>query len=258
MFSLTVTSEDKAITDFGGTVTVSLPYDLKEGENPEDVKVWHLAADDSMTEIPCSYDPLIKQASFIVNHFSLYMVGVTSSWNNPFTDVKETDWFYNSVQFVHENSLMIGTDNTAFSPLGSTSRGMIVTILWRLEGEPDAAKPMAFTDVQESKWYYKAVAWAADEGIVDGYSADKFGPDDAITREQITKILYNYAAYKKYDVSVRNELTTFTDSPSNWALESVQWAVAEDLIQGKGGGLLDPQASAKRCELAAILQRFIQ
>lgn len=258
VFSLTVTSGDKVISNFGGSVTVSLPYVLKEGENPKDVKVWHLAADGSMTEIPCTYDPSTKKVSFIVSHFSLYIVGVASTQVNPFTDVSEDDWFYNAVSFVNENGLMTGTGKATFSPQADTSRGMIVTILWRLEGEPVAEKPFTFTDVGDGKWYYKAVAWAAENGIVDGYSADKFGPEDNITREQMAKILCSYAAYKSYDVSARGDLSAFTDSPSGWALEYVQWAVAEGLIQGKGNAILDPLGKTKRSECAAILQRFIE
>ena len=176
------------LSNFGGSVTVSLPYELKEGEDLKNVKVWHLAADGSMTEIPCTYDPSTKKVSFIVSHFSLYMVGVTSTQVNPFTDVNEDDWFYNAVSFVNENGLMTGTGETTFSPAANTSRGMIVTILWRLEGEPVAESPL-LTNVGDGKWYYKAVAWAAENGIVDGYSADKFGPEDNITREQMAKIL---------------------------------------------------------------------
>ncbi len=258
VFSLTVTSGDKVITNFDGSVTVSLPYELKEGEDPKNVKVWHLAADGSMTEIPCTYNPSTKKVSFVVSHFSLYMVGVASTHVNPFTDVNEKDWFYNAVSFAYKNGLMTGTGDTTFSPQANTSRGMIVTILWRLEGEPDTANPIAFTDVDEGKWYHDAVAWASEKGIVDGYSKDKFGPEDNTTREQMAKILCSYAAYKSYDVSARGDLSVFTDSPSNWALEYMQWAVAEGLFQGKGNAILDPLGNTKRSECAAILQRFIE
>jgi len=178
--------------------------------------------------------------------------------DNLFTDVSEKDWFYDAVSFVYEYGLMTGTGDKTFSPAANTSRSMIVTILWRLEGEPDAADPIAFTDVGEGKWYHKAVAWAAENGIVDGYSADKFGPEGNITREQMAKILYSYAAYKDYNVSARGDISAFTDSPSGWALEYMQWAFAEGLLQGKGNGLLGPRSNTTRSECAAILQRFIE
>jgi len=257
VFSLTVNSGDKVITDFGGSVTVSLPYELKEGEAADHVTVWYVTESGFLVAIPCSYDPATKRVNFTVSHFSLYMIGIAPPWENPFVDVGETDWFYSDVQFVHKNGLMVGTSDKAFSPQSDTSRGMIVTILWRLEGMPQAAEPITFTDVQEDEWYYEAVAWAAEKDIVAGYSADKFGPADAITREQMTKILHAYSVFKGYDVKAENDLSAFTDSPSDWAKESVQWAVAKGLLQGKGTGLLAPRANAKRGECAAILQRFI-
>jgi len=257
VFSLTVGSGDKVITDFGGSVTVSLPYELNEGELADNVTVWHLTESGVLVAIPCTYDPSTKLVSFTVSHFSLYMVGVASPWENPFADVIESDWFYDAVRFVHENGLMVGTDKSTFGSQDIASRGMIVTILWRLEGEPASEYPMTFTDVAEDKWYYKAIAWAVEKGIVDGYNTLHFGPDDDITREQMGKILYRFATYKRYDVNSRDDLSAFTDSPSDWAMESVQWAVAEKIIQGKGFNLLDLQAGVKRCECAEILQRFI-
>ncbi|NCB52415.1 MAG: hypothetical protein EOM54_11145 [Clostridia bacterium] len=258
VFSLTVNSGDKVITDFGGSVTVSLPYELNEGEAADNVTVWHLTASGVLVAIPCTYDPATKLVSFTVSHFSLYMVGVASPWENPFADVSESDWFYDAVRFVHENDLMVGTDKSTFCSQDIASRGMIVTILWLLEGAPVSENSMTFTDVAEDKWYYNAIAWAVEKGIVDGYNTLHFGPDDDITREQMVKILYRFATYKRYDVSSREDLSAFTDCPSDWAMESVQWAVAEKIIQGKGFNLLDLQAGVKRCECAAILQRFCE
>ncbi|MDO4541014.1 MAG: leucine-rich repeat protein, partial [Syntrophomonadaceae bacterium] len=130
VFSLTVISDGKEITKFNGTVTISLPYELKAGEKAEDVTVWYLAADGTMTEIPCTYDPQTKLVTFTVNHFSRYMVGVSvSGWVNPFTDVNAGDWFYGAVQYVNENGLMQGTDVTTFEPYTTMSRAMLVTVL---------------------------------------------------------------------------------------------------------------------------------
>ena len=178
--------------------------------------------------------------------------------DNLFTDVSEKDWFYDAVSFAYENGLMTGTGNKTFSPAANTSRSMIVTILWRLEGEPDAADPGSFADVADGKWYSKAVAWAAENGIVDGYSADKFGPEDIITHEQMVKILYSYGDYKKYNVSARGDLSFFTDSPSSWALEHMKWAAAKGLLQGKDNVLLSSRGNTTRSECAVILQRFIE
>ncbi len=254
VFSLTVSSGSTTITNFGGAVTVTLPYTLKDGESANDVTVWYLANDGTMTEIPCTYDPATKLATFTVTHFSLYVVGVP--WNNPFTDVKENDWFYSAVEFVSSNGMMKGIGGTDFSPNTTVTRGMLVTILWRLENEPATAKTISFSDVSDGNWYAKAVVWAAANNIVTGY-AGKFNPDDALTREQLAAILYRYAAYKNYDVSAGESLSAYADKPSDWAFSSVSWAVAKGLIKGSGGSL-DPKGSATRAQTATILQRFIE
>lgn len=258
VFSLTVSSGDKVITDFGGSVTVSLPYELNEGEAADNVTVWHLKESGVLVAIPCTYDLATKLVSFTVSHFSLYMVGVTSPWENLFADVSESDWFYDAVRFVYENGLMVGTGDTVFSPQVNTSRGMIVTILYRLERTP-AAGANTFSDVAAGKYYTDAVAWAAENEIVNGYGDEKFGPEDAITREQMAVILMNYAEFKGYDVSMSTDLSKYTDegSISSWAKDAMSWANAAGLIQGDSAKLT-PAGYAERCQIAAILQRFIE
>ncbi len=176
----------------------------------------------------------------------------------PFSDVGETDWFYESVRVVFEQGLMTGTATDSFSPLLGTSRAMIVTILHRLEHTPDASVSL-FTDIPSGVWYTDAVAWAAANGIVQGYGDNRFMPEADVTREQIACILFRYAKYAGYDVSLRDSLTGFADANriSEWAVEAMQWAVGSGLIGGKGDGVLDPIGPAKRAEIAAILQRFI-
>ena len=257
--SLTVTAGGKHITNFGnGTATVSLPYELKPGEKAADVTVWYLAEDGSMTEVPCTYDPATKLATFKVNHFSLYVVGTAdlSTWANPFSDVKQSDWFYDAVRYASANGLMQETKGTAFSPDTHMTRGMLVTILWRMENEPAATAAADFTDIAAGKWYTQAVTWAAKNEIVTGH-AGKFNPDDAITREQLAAILHRYATYKDYAISKGANLDAYPDTPSDWALSSVSWAVAEGLLQGSGGRLA-PEAGATRAQAATVLQRFIE
>ncbi len=179
------------------------------------------------------------------------------AWDNPFTDVLEDDWYYQDVRSAYERALMQGTAADQFSPEIATNRGMIVTLLWRLENEPRAEEPISFTDVAQGKYYHDAIAWAAQNKIVEGYKATIFGPEDDITREQIAAILYRYAKYKECDVSHSDDLSAFTDQPSDWAMEYVQWAVAEGLLQGKDDGILDPLSATRRSECAAILRRFI-
>ena len=179
---------------------------------------------------------------------------------NPFTDVSEKDWFYGDVMFVYENGLMLGTSKTLFSPYGTATRGMMATILWRMEGSPAPKGKNSFTDVEAGKWYADAITWTAENGIFAGYGKDKFGPDDPITREQLAAIFYRYADYKGYDLTVKGNPDKFKDADkiTDYAKTAMQWAVGSGLVKGKSGNLLDPQGTATRAEIAAMLHRFIE
>ena len=176
----------------------------------------------------------------------------------PFTDVKPGDWFYDCVYWAWINGVMQGTSETLFSPNLTTSRGMIVTILYRLAGSPAAPAVAPFGDVSQKAWYAAPVSWAAWYGIVNGYDGKTFGPDDPITREQMAAIFYRYASVRGYDVSAAAPLTGFSDAGKihAYAKTSLSWAVAMGLIQGMGDGTLAPQGRATRAQAAAILQRF--
>ena len=179
---------------------------------------------------------------------------------NPFTDVSEKDWFYGDVMFVYENGLVLGTSKTLFSPHGTATRSMMATILWRMEGSPAPKGKNSFTDVEAGKWYADAITWTAENGIFAGYGKDKFGPDDPITREQLAAIFYRYADYKGYDLTVKGNLDKFKDADkiTDYAKTAMQWAVGSGLVKGKSGNLLDPQGTATRAEIAAMLHRFIE
>ena len=179
---------------------------------------------------------------------------------NPFTDVSEKDWFYGDVMFVYENGLMLGTSKTLFSPHGTATRGMMATILWRMEGSPVPKGKNSFTDVEAGKWYADAITWTAENRIFAGYGKDKFGPDDPITREQLAAIFYRYADYKGYDLTVKGNLDKFKDADkiTDYAKTAMQWAVGSGLVKGRSGNLLDPQGTATRAEIAAMLHRFIE
>ena len=179
---------------------------------------------------------------------------------NPFTDVSEKDWFYNDAMFVYKNGLMLGTSKTLFSPHGTVTRGMMATILWRMEGSLAPKGENSFTDVEAGRWYADAITWAAENGIFAGYSMDKFGPDDPITREQLTAIFYRYADYKGYKLTVTGNLDKFEDADkiTDYAKTVMQWAVGNGLIKGKSETLLDPQGTATRAEIAAMLHRFVE
>ena len=185
------------------------------------------------------------------------------------TDVSTKDWFYDSIKFVLERGLMVGTSDSSFGPNLNTSRAMIVTILHRLEGTPEAGGG-GFNDVAAGNWYSEATGWAAENSIISGYSNGRFGPNDNITREQLCVILYNYAKFKGYIDDINDQdkgadskmsavLDKFSDNGnvSSWAVEPMKWAVEAGLIMGVNDDKLDPAGTATRAQLAAILQRFI-
>ena len=177
-----------------------------------------------------------------------------------FSDVTEADWFYDSVAYVFQNGLMTGTSETTFSPNLTTNRAMLVTILYRLEGSPEAPSWSPFGDVPAGEYYAAPVAWAAWHGIVTGKTTTSFAPQDPITREQMAAILYRYAGYKGYDRSRQGNLSQFADQDQiqDYARAALSWANGEGLITGKGAGILDPQGPATRAQVAAILQRFCE
>ena len=177
----------------------------------------------------------------------------------PFTDVHTNDWFYNDVAYVYEAGLFAGTSDTTFSPYASMTRGMLVTVLYRLEGRPSVTGTSVFDDVARGAYYEKAVIWAAEHKIVNGTGGAKFSPDANVTREQMAAILYRYAQYKGYRTSSRAGLSGFADyqTVSSYAETPMQWAVAEKLINGSNGSLL-PRGNATRAQVAAILHRFVE
>lgn len=184
-------------------------------------------------------------------------------WTNPFVDVPGDAWYYDAVKYVNENGLMAGTSANTFAPDLTTTRGMIVTILYRLEGSPDIENEIwgyPFKDVDANAYYAEAVYWARMNGIVAGYSDELFGPDDTITREQMATILYRYAQYKGYDTTAKADLSKYADAAQvgSWATDAIRWANAEGLVSGTSGTTLTPKGSATRSQVAVILMRFCQ
>lgn len=181
---------------------------------------------------------------------------VKSMTENTFEDVSVEDWYYDKVKYVYDNGLMSGITEKEFYPEYATSRAMVVTILYRQEGEP-AVGSQSFSDIKANQWYTAAVAWGAENGIVAGYNDGTFGPDHPITREQMAAIIQRYSDYKGYDTTKRADLSVFPDGDavSDWAKKNVQWAVAEKFINGMNGKLY-PQAEATRAQVATILKIY--
>ena len=176
-----------------------------------------------------------------------------------FVDVDENAWYYQAVQYMVEKGLMSGTSATTFSPNTTLSRGMIAQMLYALEGKP-STQGSSFTDVASGAWYADAAAWAQANQVITGYDNGAFGPDDPLTREQLTLILYNYARLKGYKVSAQGDLSDFVDghTTSAWAQESMTWAVGAGLLSGKGLGMLYPTGTATRAEVAQIMMNFCE
>lgn len=178
----------------------------------------------------------------------------------PFADVPSGSWYYDDIAYVYDAGLMTGLTATTFGPNLSTTRGMIVTILWRMENEPAAKNGCPFADVRRGSYYEQAIAWASENGIVTGFDASTFAPDRTITREQLAAILFRFAAYRGMDaVTLRENLSSFQDQAaiSAYAVSALNWAVGEGLMQGTGDKL-EPTGSATRAQVAAMLRRFIQ
>ena len=179
----------------------------------------------------------------------------------PFTDVTSGDWFYDAVAYVYDKGMMEGTTDTTFAPAMNLTRSMIAQVLYNLEERPEAPGAAGFPDVAAGAWYADAVNWAAARGIVKGYDTGAFGPEDSVTREQLAAILYRYAQVKGYDTTRGGmAVREFSDSASisDWAQEAMAWAVNAQVLSGKGNGVLDPQGTATRAEVAQMLMNFVE
>jgi len=199
----------------------------------------------------------------IINSFKIKDT-ILQSQGIPFIDVASNAWYYNAVKYVYENNIIKGYNDYTFAPIDKVTRGMLVTILYRMEGSPKVTGTPKFSDVKNSsKYYYKAVKWATDKGIVSGYDNGKFGPDDNIQRQQLAVILNKYAKYKGKKVTQINDLKEFSDSNliSKYALTQMKWAVGAGVISGNenratGKKTLNPKGEANRAEVAAMMQKY--
>jgi hypothetical protein len=176
-----------------------------------------------------------------------------------FSDVDTSLWYHEGIDFAFASGLFKGTSETTFEPNADMTRAMLVSVLWRLDKEPNSTAANLFADIASGTWYAKAVTWAAENDIVAGYNAELFGPNDTITREQMASILYRYATYKGYDLTPSKDLTAFSDAGdvSTWAITAMKWAVGEELITGVSAANLEPAGKASRAQVAAILMRFV-
>ncbi|MBR2013452.1 MAG: S-layer homology domain-containing protein [Clostridia bacterium] len=194
---------------------------------------------------------------------TLYAIWKDLKSEVPFLDVPVEQWYYEAVKYTYQKKLMNGTSETEFAPDSATTRAMLVTVLHRIEGNPAPQKESSFSDVKAGMWYTEAVAWAAENEIVNGMGGNLFAPDDKITREQMTTVLFRYAQFKQKDEGTRASLDSFADQAkvADWAVEGLQWAVSKGIINGISEGNktnLQPQGNATRAQIATVLMRYDQ
>lgn len=260
-YELQISADEKAISDLkDGTVTITLPYILKDGENAECLIVWCVDENGDVKSYACAYHASEKTVTFQADRVGLYLVVYDEDlvWENPFTDVEGGTWYYDGVCYAVQNGLFKGTSETTFSPDTQMTRGMLVTVLYRLAGEPEVSGGSDFADVLENAYDTHAVMWAQSSEIAKGYGNGLFGVEDVITREQMATILFRYAEKQGFDVSQTRGLEDFTDQAlvGDYAVEAMEWAVGTGLIVGTSESTLSPLGSASRAQVATVLMRL--
>ena len=262
-------SNGQRISDFGGgKATLRVPLTLAEGQTAEGIKVWYVAEDGTREQMSAGYDN--GMTGFDVLHLSDYVIAYDPASAEAcakdescplaaFADLDPAAWYHDGVHFALQSGLMQGTGHEKFSPDVNVTRAMLVTMLYRMEGEPEAAGlANPFGDVAEGKWYTDAVLWAAENGLVQGNGKGKFAPNDALTREQLAAILYRYTQSKgRGFTGMWMFLLDYPDAAdvSDWADEAMHWCVMKGIINGKDGALA-PKQSATRAETATMLMRW--
>lgn len=259
-YDLTITSGKETVSAFGGElVTVTLPYALREGEQGAALQMaWVDGVGAVQYVADSSYDGSAKAVTGQTGHFTVF--GVAEKPAPEFTDIGG-HWAEDDILFAASRGLLEGTGDRQFSPDGTATRAQLAAILWRMEGSPAPGADSAFTDTVPGAWYAAAVAWCAEQGLMDGYGNGLFGPEDPITREQLAALPYRCAQRKGLDVSVGEDtnILSYTDAfdVSGWAIPALQWACGAGIIQGDGGRL-NPLDTATRAEVAAMLHRFME
>ena len=258
-YDLTIVSGGKAISHFGGYIAVTLPYTLRNNEQGGNLQMaWVDAAGKVQYMTDSSYDADSKALIGRTNHFTVY--GIAEKPAPVFTDIKG-HWAEDDILFVASRGLLNGTGDKVFSPNSSMTRGMFVTALYRLAGNPQASgEGAAFTDVPGGAYYAGAVRWASSKSIVSGTTATTFAPDRAVTRQEMAAIMANYAKAMGYTLPRTREAVTFADNGSiaSWAKEAVKAMQMAGVISGKDGNRFDPTGTATRAEVSAVLHRYVE
>lgn len=258
VYEFTVTSGNNAISDFdGGRMTVTVPYTLKPDENPSAIVVYYLDYKGNLKTVHGVYDSNNGTVKMVLSHLSKYVVGYNKTI---FTDIGNTSWYANAVDFVAARNLFGGVGNYRFAPSVTMTRAMFAKVLANLEGEDLSGYTASqFIDVSPHVWYASAIAWAAENSIIGGYGNGKFGPEDEITREQMAVMLYRYIQYKGIALEIVNS-TPFADESmvSSWAKEAVGEIRSYGIIGGVGNNRYAPHENAERSQVAQIFMNFLK
>ena len=246
---------EEMIHMLGGAATVTVPYELKEDETAENVAVYYIADDGTVEKLESSYDTERLAAVFETEHFSTF--AVVHEYSKKFNDVNLGSWYYEAINTALKEKWFSGVSDTEFQPDETMTRAMLVTVLYNLSESNSTKTRTGFADVDPNAWYAKAVAWAAENKIVEGYDG-LFHPNDPVTRQQMASILYRYDLWAGNVPSVHGNLTKFTDADSvaAWAKNAMIWATDAGLIRGVGDGTLMPNGNATRAQVAVILQNY--
>ncbi|MDR0469053.1 MAG: S-layer homology domain-containing protein [Peptococcaceae bacterium] len=269
VFNLAVTADGKEVHDLGGMVTVTLPFDPPAGADPATMTVYRIGGDGN--PIPMEnvrYDAERREFVFTTAHFSLFFIAAAveadksegdKGWDSPFTDVRAGDWFYDVVNYVYDNHLMVGTSASQFSPHMLLSRAMLLTVLHRLAGAPAVAGAGSSGRIPEGMWFTDALLWADENDILTNAGSSLLDQPEDVTREELATILFNFQRYADktpMDILADRSFADWNEI-SDWAKNAVNRLTIQGLLSGKPGNLFDPKGNATRAEFAAILARYL-
>ena len=255
VLDINILSGTKKITDFDGTLAVSVPYN-----GPQPVAAWYLNDKGELEKLDCTFKDGV--VTFTTDHLSLYVLSVDTAepaWANPFADVQANAWYYDAVKYAYVNDLFSGTSATTFEPNTSMTRGMLVTVLGRMSGADVSGYTSSFDDVSDAAYYAKYTEWAKDKGIVLGVGVNQFAPDTIITRQDIAVMLARYADIMGLEAPEVNAGAVFADADSiaDYAKDAAAAMQKAEIISGRPGGMFDPKAGATRAEVSTMLHRFM-
>lgn len=256
VYNIAIQTGNKYIHNFNGIITVTIPYELRNGEKTQGISVHYINESGGFEEMESNYDSTKRMIAFKTSHFSNFVISYSPF---PFVDVLQSNWFYNDVRYVYDNDIFSGEGEKSFAPYSTTTRGMVATVLWRLAGSPMVANE-AFADVLPGRYYENAIKWGAKNGIMHGVGNNMFNPDKEITRQELATLIARYSDFIGAKSFAGQTDTGFADENqiNNFALEAVARLSKAGIITGRADNKFDPLTTANRAEFAAIVHRLLK